>query len=185
MSRERDTVGPGAQRAEDASGEDLLVVGRLGAPYGVRGWLKVHSSTEPPENIFSYAPWLIRVGDDWVELDIDDARSHGKALVVHPVGYDDRDAVRPLVGAEIRVGRESFEPLQAGEYYWADLIGAQVETRAGQVLGRVDHLIETGANDVLVVAGERERLIPFVMARYILSVDLAGKRIVVDWDPED
>jgi 16S rRNA processing protein RimM len=168
------------------AGQDgQLIMGRFGAPFGVRGWLKVHSYTAPPDSLFAYSPWWVRMEDRWTPLHVDDGKAHGKGLVAHIEGYDDREAVRVLVGAEISVERAALEPAAEGEYYWADLVGAEVVNRDGRILGRVDHLFDNGAHDVMVVAGERERLIPFVQGRYVTEVDVEGARIVVDWDPED
>lgn len=162
----------------------LLTVGSLGAPYGVQGWIRVNSSTAPPEQIFAYSPWWLKLGGERVVIRVDDGRVHGKRLVARLEGYEDRDAVRALVGAEIAVERERFEKPAADEYYWVDLVGATVVNLEGRELGRIDHLIETGANDVMIVDGEQRRLIPFVPGRYVIEVDIAGRRIVVDWDPD-
>ncbi len=161
-----------------------LIMGRFGAPFGVRGWLKVHSETAPTENLFAYSPWWVRLDGEWVALRVDEGRAHGKGLIAHIDGYDAPETARALVGLEIAVERECLAPLAEGEYYWADLIGAAVVNRAGQALGTVDRLFDNGAHDVMVVSGERERLIPFVSGRYIDEVDVAGGRIVVDWDPD-
>jgi 16S rRNA processing protein RimM len=163
----------------------LLIMGRIGAPFGVKGWLKIHSETAPPENLLGYSPWWIKRREGWSEIRVVEGRRHGKALVAHFEGIDDRDAARELVGSEIAVRREQLEPPEEGHYYWADLIGAEVINRKGIRLGCVDHLIDTGANDVLVVTGDRERLIPFVLDRYVERVDLEGGRIDVDWDERD
>lgn len=159
-------------------------MGRLGAPYGVKGWLKVHSYTSPPENILRYGPWWVRLGGEWTELRPRDGRPHGKGLVAQIEGYEDREAVRSLVGAEIAVDRSQLEEAGEGSYYWADLIGLRVVNREGHELGRVDHLIETGVHDVLVVKGEHECLVPFVPGHYVDEVDLAAGRIVVDWQQD-
>lgn len=162
-------------------GERLLTMGRLGAPYGVRGWLRVYSYTSPAENILRYQPWWVRLGGEWTALRPREGRPHGKGLVAQIEGYEDRDALRPLVGAEVAVERSQLEDPGEGSYYWADLIGLQVVNREGQELGRVDHLIDAGVHDVLVIRGERERMVPFVRGRFVDEVDLAAGRIVVDW----
>lgn len=161
-----------------------LIMGRFGAPFGVRGWLKVHSEAAPPENLFAYAPWWVRLDERWIALRVDDGRVHGKGLIAHVEGYDDPETARVLVGREIEVERACLAPLAEGEYYWADLIGAAVVNRAGLALGTVERLFDNGAHDVMVVAGERQRLIPFVPGRYVDEVDVDGRRIVVDWDPD-
>ncbi len=162
--------------------ERRLTMGRFGAPFGVRGWLKIHSHASPPENLFKYSPWWVRLDGRWVEVRADEGRPHGKGLIAHIEGYDDPESARILVGTEIGVDRDRLEPPGEGEYYWADLVGATVVNLAGQTLGRVDHLFDNGAHDVMAVVGERERLIPFVLDRYVIEVDVEGGRIRVDWD---
>lgn len=164
------------------SGQHLLTMGRLGAPYGVRGWLKVHSYTSPPDNILRYQLWWVRLNGEWKALRLCEGRPHGKSLVARLEGCEDREAVRALVGADVAIERSQLEEPEEGSYYWADLIGAQVVDGAGNEFGRVDHLIDTGVQDVLVVRGEREYLIPFVRGHFVREVDLAAGRIVVDWE---
>ena len=117
-------------------------------------------------------------------LEVCDTRRHGKAVIARLGGYEDRDTARELVGAEIAVRRDQLAEITEGEYYWADLVGLKVVTVSGKDLGIVNHLIETGANDVLVVVGERERLIPFIRDEVVVAVDLDRGEIRVDWDPE-
>jgi 16S rRNA processing protein RimM len=163
---------------------ERVIVGRIAGVYGVRGWVKVFSETAPKENIFKYSPWQIRVADEWRNIRVVEGRPQGKGLVAQLESYTDRDQVRELVGAEIAVFRDQLPRPKEGEYYWADMIGLKVVTLDGQELGVVDHLFETGANDVLVVKGERERLIPFVQGQFVQVVDLEAGQIRVDWDPE-
>lgn len=163
-----------------------VVMGKVGGLYGVRGWVKVHSYASPPENLLRYRPWQLCLGGDWRTLEVTGGRCHGKGLVAQLAGYADRDRARELIGADIAVERAQLEAPAENEYYWADLIGAEVVNRDGAAFGRVDHLLETGANDVLVVrGGGGETLIPFVTGRYVLEVDLARRRIVVDWETGD
>ncbi|MFP4062585.1 MAG: ribosome maturation factor RimM [Halochromatium sp.] len=166
----------------DASGgaaPKTVVLGRLLGAHGVRGWLKVFSETSPIENIFGYTPWLI----DGEAHRVVAWRRQGKGLVAQLQGYDDRDQARALSGKTIAIRRDQLPPPSADEFYWIDLQGLRVETSAGVALGQVSHLIETGANDVLVVRGERERLLPFVWEQYVLEVDFEAGRLLVDWDP--
>lgn len=169
----------GADTAPSAPAK-TLVLGRVLGVYGVRGWLKVFSETDPLENIFSYAPWLI----DGKEQQVVAWRRHGKGLVAQLQGYDDRDQARALTGKAISIRRHQLPPPSADECYWIDLQGLRVETREGVLLGQVSHLIETGSNDVMVVQGERERLLPFVWGQYVVDVDFDTGRVLVDWDPE-
>lgn len=161
-----------------------VIVGRVSGLFGVRGWLKVFSFTEPRENILAYSPWVLNRGNETIECVVAEGKIHGKGLIARIDGVDDRDAAALYVGADIRVDRDQFAGAVEGEYYWADLEGMQVETAAGQELGTVTSLFATGANDVLVVGGKRRRLIPFVVDEIVKSVDWDTRTIVVDWDPD-
>jgi len=131
----------------------------------------------------SYSPWVLRRDGDTQSYEITDGRTQGKAIVARLAGIDDRNAAASLIGAEILVAREQFSRAEEHEFFWADLVGLRVETEDGQLLGNVDHLLETGANDVLVVEGQRRVLVPFVMNEVVKRVDIGGGLIVVDWDP--
>jgi len=159
-------------------------VGRISGVYGVRGWVRIYSYTRPRENILGYSPWYLKGAGGWQPRPLAEGRRHGKGVVARLAGCDDRDQASRLIGTEIAIRREQLPEPEPGQYYWNDLLGLRVVNRAGETLGVVDHLIETGANDVLVVEGERERLIPFVMDRVILSVDLDAGEIRVDWDAD-
>ena len=161
-----------------------IVIGKVGGPFGVKGWIKLLSWTEPREEIAGYSPWHIRQGEGWKEWKVAEFRPHGKGLAAKLVGLDDRDQAAALMGAEIAVWRDELGEPEPGQYYWADLIGLEVQTGQGQGFGKVDGLMATGANDVLVVKGERERLIPFIQGQVIKSVDLDAGIITVDWDPD-
>ena len=169
-----------------AQQDDIILVGRINGLYGVRGWVKVYSETQPRENILSYRQWLLGEPGQWREVKLEDGRSQGKGVVAKLQGVDDRDQAASLHGQQIAIRREQLAPAREGEYYWADLIGLVVRNPDGVVFGHVDHLLETGANDVLVVIDEAgaERLIPFVQGQFVLEIDLAERRMLVDWDPE-
>lgn len=163
----------------------LLLVGRVGSVHGVRGAVKIHSQTHPKEQILNYLPWLIRLNHQWSPLKILSSQYHGHMLVVHFEGYTDRDQAKMLTGADIAVNKAQLASLPTGEYYWTDLIGLTVYTVEGVELGAVTSLLETGSNDVLVVKqGKKERLIPYLPDQFIKQINLAEKRMVVDWDPE-
>lgn len=165
-----------------------IVVGRVGAPYGVKGWNKVQSFTEIPANILDYTPWYLRpekaADTAWREAPLDEAREHGKGVVAKFSRCTDRDAAALLRGHEIAVRREQLPAVEDGEYYWVDLVGLRVENLAGVDLGRVEEMMATGANDVLVVRGERKRLIPFVTGHIVKDVDLTTGVIRVDWEAD-
>lgn len=164
--------------------DEYVILGRVSGLYGVKGWVKVFSHTDPRSNILRYSPWLLRRGGRWHEVELRGGRRQGKGIVAQLAGCDDRDAAAEWQGAEIAVRRGQLPPAEADEYYWADLIGLRVETAEGVDLGVVDHLVETGANDVLVVRGERERLLPFTPGDVVREVDLESGRIRVEWDPD-
>ena len=168
-----------------AAGRRVLV-GRIVGLYGVQGWLKIESWTEPRTKIFTYQPWLLSSAPG-AEAEIAGVkgRPQGKGLVAQLPGVDNRDTAAALVGQDIYVSRELLPPPGKDEYYWVDLEGLEVVTTEGVALGRVSHLFATGANDVVVVKdGTRERLVPFIQGSYVRSVDLSDGRMVVDWDPE-
>lgn len=162
--------------------EKYVALGSISAVHGVKGWVKIQSWTRPVEAIFDYRPWLL--GEKRKAVELSASRKQGKSLLALLEGVEDRDQAAALVGREIAVERNQLPPTAEDEYYWADLIGLEVRTRDGRSLGRVERLLETGAHDVLVIRGERERLVPFVPGRYVDRVDLDGGCIIVDWDPE-
>jgi 16S rRNA processing protein RimM len=163
-----------------------IILGRVSGLYGVRGWVRIISYTEPVEALLGYRDWFLRVQGGWAAKTLAEGRKHGKAVVARFADIEDRDGAAELVGADIGVARENMPALESGEYYWADLEGLQVRHRDGRVLGRVERMLATGANDVMIVRAEgekqREILIPFVPDLYVLGVDVAGGVIDVDWE---
>ena len=167
------------------AGEKLVLLGRIVGVHGVRGELKLESYTEPRMQIFRYQPWLLRSASGERTIDACQGRAQGKGLVVELPGIADRDAAAALAGAEIWVMRSVLPPPQPGEYYWSDLEGLEVVTVEGVSLGKVSHLVATGANDVLIVKdAKRERLIPFLIGQFVMKVDFEAASLTVDWDPE-
>lgn len=163
---------------------DKVTLGRVTGLFGVRGWVKVFSETDPREGIVGYEPVYLGRNGDWHKARIEDGQLQGKGVVLKFEGIDDRDVAAMLKGSEIAVERDQLERLPAGEYYWTDLVGLEVVNLEGVIFGLVGHLFETGANDVLVVKGERERLIPWIRDDVIRDVDLSAGRITVDWDED-
>ena len=163
---------------------EYLIVGKISGVFGIKGWVKVFSYTQPRDNILNYRQWFLKKGSAEKKINVIAGQLQGKAVVAALAGIDDRDQAAELNGWTISINRTQLPKASAGEYYWADLIKLNVLTTDGIELGVVDHLLETGANDVLVVLGERERLIPFLMNQTIVSIDLDQRQIVVDWDPE-
>jgi len=173
--------------AAPASGQDVnddyVVLGRISGIYGVQGWVKVYSETRVRADILGYDEWLIRRPGGWQKVQRIDGRMQGEGVIARLEGVNDRDAARALIGAEIAVHRRELPAAEAGEYYWSDLEGLKVVNLDGVELGTVSHLFETGANDVLVVVGERERLIPFTRDA-VKEVDLSARTLRVDWDAD-
>ena len=162
----------------------LVLMGRIAGAYGIKGWVKVISDASPIDNILSYPVWRLARDGDWKDYKVLSGRTHGKGLVARLEGVDDRDEAQAMKGMSIAVERDQLPAAAQGEYYWVDLQGLSVHTLEGVDLGKVDHLFETGANDVLVVKGDKERLIPYISDQVIKSVDLQKGLMVVDWDPE-
>lgn len=163
-----------------------ILLGRVLGAFGIRGEAKLESWTEPRAAIFRYQPWIVR-DPQGREREVSGVRGResGKFLIASFPDIVDRDTVEAMRGTEIYVPRSVLPPPKDGEYYWVDLEGLRVVTTQGVSLGTVSHLFATGANDVLVARDdERERMIPFVVPQYVLSVDFEANLVTVDWDPE-
>ncbi|MGM0638950.1 MAG: ribosome maturation factor RimM [Pseudomonadota bacterium] len=181
-----------SEHANAKPADDHVVLGKLTSPFGVKGWLKVYSYTSPMEGILDYPEWVLRSGESLERRRLLQGRRHGKGLVAQFEGCDTREDAEALAGAEILLAKAELPELDAGELYWHQLEGLRVVTRNGVVLGRIDHLFETGANDVMVVKGvldpeaidAAERLLPYLPEKVILDVDLEGGIMTVEWDPE-
>ena len=179
------TAAAPCELAVSAAAPKLVTLGRISGVFGVRGWVKVVSYTEPRSNVVEYAIWTLRArGNDRV-VEVETGQDHGNQVVAKLRGVDDRDRARELVGAEILVERNRLPPCAPGEFYWVDLEGLEVRTPGGEVLGKVDHLLATGSNDVLVVDGQQQRMIPFLVGSVIQRVDLEAGYLVADWLAED
>ena len=159
-----------------------VVLGRIVGLFGVRGWVKVHSYTEPRDAVLDYRDWLLCRDGNWETVELADGRRHGKGVIARLQGVEDRETAAEMLGSEIGVERDALPEPEEGHYYWADLEGLTVVDKDGKGLGKVAYLMATGANDVLVVDGPAERLIPFVPGAVILDVDLAAGVIRVDWE---
>lgn len=163
----------------------MIQVGKVHGAFGVRGEVKLESFTEPRSAIFRYQPWVLRDARG-IERECEGAkgRETPKGVVATLPGVEDRDGAEATRGLEIFVPREALPPPKPGEYYWVDLEGLRVRNVDGVDFGVVSHLFSTGANDVLVAQGERERMIPFVLPDYIVSIDFDAALVTVDWDAE-
>jgi len=162
-------------------------LGRVSGLFGVKGWVKVFSHTEPSGNILNYSPWYLQLDGRWQAFKLKQGKVHGKGIIAQLESCSDRDEAARLVGATIAVDRSQLDELPEHEFYWSDLIGLLVVTAEGDELGRVDHLLETGANNVLVIKAKdgQEHLIPYIYGDVVQAVDLAEGRLQVDWELED
>ena len=183
--------GAGERRAAD----EMVMLGRVSGVYGVKGWVKIYSYTDPMDAIVDYSPWYIRPGNavpgqpssDWQPMRLKHGRRHAKTVVAQFEGCDDRDAAQCFIGYEIAIKPSQLVKLEGEEFYWRDLIGLTVVNQQGITLGIVTALMETGANDVLVVRADdsdRECLIPWAPGEAIVSVSLADARLDVDWQAD-
>ncbi|VXC76654.1 Ribosome maturation factor RimM [Pseudomonas sp. 8Z] len=172
-----------------AVAEDLVVLGKIVSVHGVRGEVKVYSFTDPIDNVLDYRSWTLRRDGEVKKVELASGRLQGKVLVAKLKGLDDREIARTYAEFEICVPRSELPDLDDGEFYWYQLQGLKVIDQAGQLLGVVDHLLETGANDVMVVKpcadslDDRERLLPYT-EQCVLVVDLASGEMRVDWDAD-
>jgi len=162
-----------------------VTLGRVSGVFGVKGWLKVQSYTEPRDNIARFGAWTLRLSGVERRFEVEDGQGHAGNVIAKLRGIDDPEGAREWRGAEIVIERERLPEARADEFYWTDLEGLEVRTTAGLSLGRVEYLLATGANDVLVLSGTPERLIPFIVGPVVKQVDLAAGLIVVDWSPDD
>lgn len=171
--------------------ESPVIIGEITGVSGVKGWVKVFSHTEPRLNIVKYDPWLLKLGKEWKSVKLVNGRSQGKTIVAQLEGINDREKAHSLIGTKIAIQSSQLKKLGEDEFYWRDLEGLEVINLQGEVIGKVSHLIETGANDVLViktpkVAGEKskEMMIPYIPEQVIKRVDLDANQVEVDWDDE-
>ena len=166
------------------------MLGQLGKVHGIKGWLRLNSFTVPPENILEYKQLQAEIEGQWQQLEIDQVRQQANGLLVHIEGFDTPESAQQLTGLELTVSSSELPGLAAGDFYWRELEGLQGVNQQGQLYGRVAKLLETGANDVLVIAptaaslDDRERLIPYLKDSVIVAVDLEAKTIRVDWEAD-
>lgn len=168
------------------TGSELLL-GRITGVHGIKGWVKVFSHTDPMEQILTYSPWYLDKGRSRQEIKVAEGRRQGKGLIARLDNIANRNEAELLIGAEIRIEDTRLPELESGEYYWHQLEGLKVVNLDGQALGVIDHLMETGANDVMVVQpcedslDDRKRLIPWVDEDIVSNVDLATGVVMVNW----
>ena len=161
---------------------DWIVVGRFGRPHGIKGFVTVHSFTEPRENILKYTNWHAFIDKKWRPIELLNIEVHTKAILAMIKGYEQRELAAHLTHVDIGIQKNQLEALDPGEYYWHQLMGMSVLSKDGQLFGTVSEILPTGSNDVLIVEGERKHLIPYLPDEVIIHVDLIQKIITVDWD---
>lgn len=168
----------------EADSTQRVVLGRVSGLFGVKGWVKIYSETQPPANILDYSPWYLNLAGHWQAFKLNQGQVHGKGIIARLGDCTDRDQASLLVGADIAIDRDQLPTLDKNEFYWAELIGLEVLNPDGESLGKVDHLLETGANDVLVLKGadRQEILIPYIKGEVVKQVDLENGCIRVEWD---
>ena len=173
-----------------SSASDTLVIGIIGAPYGVKGWVKITSHTHDLDGVFAYTPWLLGQVEEGKEYVVDQWRTHNKGLVAKLIGVDDRDDAEGIKNLEISIKAAMLPELDDSDVYWRELVGMQVVTEKGYNLGVIKELFETGANDVLLVKanlndafGQKERMVPYLLDQVIKQVDRQANTVTVDWDP--
>ena len=160
-----------------------LLIGKINGFFGLQGWVKVFSYTNPRTNILNYSPWSIKVDGNFQSIDITSGREQSKTIVAHIKGIDNREDSQKFIGQDIYINKEQLPELTQGEYYWHELIGFDVINKDEERLGTVDYFVETGANDVLVVKGKKEYWIPYIEP-FLVSIDSKNNKILVDWDKD-
>ena len=163
----------------------MLHVGKVSGVFGIKGWVKIFSFTDHREDILKYSPWLLKKNDATKTVEIIAGQLQSKSVVAQLKGVTDRNEAEALVGWDILIDYAKLPPTEHGEYYWSDLIGLQVENNEGVLLGVIESLLETGANDVIIVQDtERQHAIPFIQPQVILEIDLVTRKMRVDWDAD-
>ena len=158
-----------------------ILIGKVSGCFGVKGWLKIFSYCEPRENIASYDTWIV---NDKVFESVESKRN-GKLIVAKLEGIDDKDTALSLLGQKIEINKEQLHSLNNDQYYWHDLVGLEVTNKQGVNFGTIKSLLETGAHDVVIIKGERERIVPYIMGQTILKVNLEENSMLVDWHEDD
>lgn len=165
--------------------DDWVTMGEVSGVFGVKGWVKIFSYTEPKQNILNFKNWTLESSRGRESVRFEKGQIHGKGLIVKLEGFDNREDLAPILKNRILISRSELPVLAEDDYYWNDLIGLQVYNLQEQFLGVVDHILETGANDVMVAKeGGLERLVPYIWIDVVKEVDLSKGKMLVDWDAE-
>lgn len=164
--------------------ESMLTLGKISGVFGVKGWVKIYSHTAPIQKIISYSPLYLKKRQTWDTITIINGHKQGKGVVAQLEGINDRDQAFTLIGMELGIQRDQLSDLASDHYYWTDLEGLNVVTTDNAPLGKIAWLFETGSNDVMVVKGEKEHLIPWIQGDIVKSVDLDNATVCVEWDTD-
>lgn len=164
--------------------EDYVVIGKIGSTFGIQGWLKVYSYSDSIDGILEYRHWHIESQTGWQPIEVKNCQQHGKGIVVKFAGYHTPEDARVLTGKKIAIKRSQLPTLETNEYYWADLEGLMVIDQHDETLGQVDHMMETGANDVMVVKSKDGKFhaIPFLLNKVVTRIDLENQVMHVNWE---
>ncbi len=163
--------------------KERLLFGKINGLFGVKGWVKIFSHTEPRKNILSYQPWHVQIAGKWKTIEIINGREQGKTIVAQVKGVDNPEQAEKIIGVDIYIEKSQLPELKDGTHYWEDLIGLEVINTEGVYLGRVDSLVDTGSNHVIIVNGRVEHWVPYIEP-YLVSVDIDKQKIIVDWDED-
>src|SRR3990167_2348328 len=166
-------------QAEDSH---YITIGKIGSPYGIKGWVKITAFTQAVSNILNLQPWSFYQNHSWVELKVEAAKIHGKGIIAKLELWNSPETVKQLTGISIGVKKSQLPTLNSGEYYWRDLEGLTVISHTGEILGTVQYLIETGRHEVVVIKGKKEFALPYLPGTVILNIDLPNKEMHVHWD---
>lgn len=161
---------------------DWVVIGRFGRPQGLKGFVRVISFTETPNNILDYTPWHVDIRGVWQPIKITDVESHAKFILVQIEDYSQREQVALLTNCNIAVQYHQLPALPKNDYYWRDLIGMQVTNQDGHLLGVVTEMLATGSNDVLIITGDKRYLVPYLPGEFVVKIDAEKRMIHVHWD---
>jgi 16S rRNA processing protein RimM len=158
-----------------------LLIGQINGLFGVQGWVKLFSYSNPRKNILSYQPWHIQIDGEWHTLEIVKGRVQGKTIVAQLKGVNDREVARGYIGTEIYIEKSQLPKLSKGEYYWDELAGLEVRNKEGVILGKISYMVDTGSNNVMVINGDKEHWVPYIEP-FLISIDMDSRQVLVDWD---
>ena len=166
--------------------DEIIVLGKISGLFGIKGWVKIYSETRPKEGICDYSAFNLQINGKWQHCEVEAIKPQSKTIIAKFKNINSPEEAQLLQGATIGLAASELPKLDQNTYYWRDLIGSQVKNHEGVDFGIVDAILETGANDVLVIkdVDNKERLVPFTVGHAIVSVNHEQKLIIVDWDAD-